>query len=151
MKPSRSNHPLRWILGACCAAGILTLAAATQLWPAHAAPTKPAPAASRKISPQAQRVTAALTRVLQAKVSSPGGKMHLRVRPTARAGEGYFSEIYIAAHPATIKKKLRISELVMRARNVRLDVPHLLNEGKVRTLSSTTTLRAVITENDLTT
>ena len=76
--------------------------------------------------------------------------MQLTVRPTDRAAEGYFSEIYIAAHPATIKKKLRISALVMRARNVRLDVPHLLREGKVRTLSSNTTLRAVITEKDLT-
>jgi len=146
---SSLNLLLRWITSVFCAVTLIILAAAGHR-SVQAAPAKPAPAAQKKADLQGQRVTTALTRVLQAKISSPGGKMKLTVRPTARAAQGYFSEVYIAAHPATFKKKLRISELVMRARNVRLDVPHLLSKGKVRTLSSTTTLRAVITENDLT-
>jgi len=96
-----------------------------------------------------QRVTQALKRSLQKRVSSPGGKLNLAVHPTSRAGEGYFSEIVIAGRPAKVKK-LTISELNLRARNVRIDVPYLLQSGEVRTLQSTTTLRAVVTENDLT-
>jgi hypothetical protein len=152
-----NSFPLKQLL--CCVVGLIctvaVLLAANSGDPtAQAAPAKPIhrkkPAPVKKADPQAQRVMTALTRVLQGKISSPGGKMQLILRPTARAGQGYFSEIYLAAHPAAFKKKMRISELVMRARNVRVDVPHLLREGKVNTLASTTTLRAVITENDLT-
>jgi len=161
MKPPSSNQLLRRLLGLSCLAAVALILTVAARWPAQAAPAKPTsakpapvpakkPAPPKKVDRQAQRVMNALERVLRGKISSPGGKMNLSMKPTARAGEGYFSEIYLAAHPASFKKKMRISELVMRARNVRLDVPHLMREGKVNTLASTTTLRAVITENDLT-
>jgi len=111
---------------------------------------QPVTAASGKLGPESpnERVTNALTRALQNRISSPGGKPTLVVRPTNRASQGYFSEIVIAANPAQVKK-LRFSEMTLRARNVRIDVNHLLKVGKVRTLSSQTSLRAVVTESDL--
>lgn len=95
-----------------------------------------------------KRVMTELTRVLRARVTSPGGKLQIQVHPSARAGQGYFSEVYIAARPAQIKK-MRLSELTLRARNVRVDVPYLFQHQKVNTFSATTTLRAVVTESDL--
>src|SRR5690606_2188059 len=59
-----------------------------------------------------------------------------------------FQEVYISAKPAAIKKR-NFSELVMRARNVRLDVGQLM-KGELETLSSQTSLRATITEGELT-
>ncbi|MBV9470758.1 MAG: DUF2993 domain-containing protein [Abitibacteriaceae bacterium] len=112
---------------------------------AQAAPQK---VTQPTIDAKGQQVTAALNKVLHDKVSSPGGKLQLQVQPTTRAGEGYFSEVYIAAHPAKIKK-MRMTDLALRARNVHVDVPYLLKTGKVTTLASTTTLRAVVTEADL--
>ncbi len=98
---------------------------------------------------QGQKVTRALTRSLQNRISSPGGRLKLTVRPTARAGSGYFSEIRIEGRPAQLKK-LRVSEFYLAARDVRVDVASLFREGKVRTLSSVTSLRAVVSEDDLT-
>lgn len=103
----------------------------------------------RAAQQKAQQVTAALTRLLRSKVSSPGGRLTLRVRPSARAGEGYFSEIYLAGSPGQLKK-MRVTEFALRARDVRLDVPLLLREGSLRTLASRTSLRAVVDERDLT-
>lgn len=97
---------------------------------------------------QGKRVTAELTRVLHARISSPGGKLNIQVQPGAQAGKGYFSEVYIAARPAQVKK-MRLSELTLRARNVRVDVPYLFQHEKVNTFSANTTLRAVVTESDL--
>jgi hypothetical protein len=72
------------------------------------------------------------------------------VRPSPRADAGYFSEIVVSGRPVKVKR-LQVSELSMRARNVRLSVPDLLNpkDRTLRTLSSQTSLRAVITEQDL--
>jgi hypothetical protein len=95
-----------------------------------------------------QRVTTALTRALRGRISSPGSKPTLVVRPTSRASQGNFSEIVFAANPAQVRK-LRFSEMQLRARNVRIDVNHLMRTGKVKTISSQTTLRAVVTEADL--
>lgn len=95
-----------------------------------------------------RQVAGALERLLRARVSSPGKRLHLVIRAGARADEGYFSEILLSGGPVQVKK-LRISELSLRARQVRLDVPALLNEGKIRTLASRSALRAIVTESDL--
>ena len=105
--------------------------------------------AAPKLDAQDQRITAALKEVLRQRVSSPGGKLNLVVKPTARAAQGEFAEVFIAGRPAQIRR-LRISELSLRARNVKIDVPYLLSEKKVRTLSAKTTLRAIVTESDIT-
>jgi hypothetical protein len=118
----------------------------------RAAPQTPAKksVASRPVVDAAgQRVTAALNRALRSKVSAPGGQLNIAISPTARAREGYFSQVVISARPAQVRK-LGISELDVRARNVRIDVQYLLKTGNVRTLSSQTSLRAVVTEDDLT-
>ena len=116
---------------------------ATHFTTLYAAPAAPV------MDAQDKRVVAALTKALKARVSSPGGTLKLNIVPTSRSGSGYFSQITIVGAPAQIKK-LRVSELNMNARNVRIDVPHLMAEGKLRTLQSTTTLRAVVSESDLT-
>lgn len=111
---------------------------------------QPVTAAPGALGPETanQRVTNALARALRGRISSPGGKPTLVVRPTNRASQGYFSEILIAANPAQVKK-LRFSEMTLKARNVRIDVPYLMKSGKVKTLASQTSLRAVVTETDL--
>lgn len=116
-----------------------------RLWTAQAAPPSATPAPV-VLDAQGKRVTAALTRVLHERIT--GQNMQLRVVPSARAGAGYFSEVYIAARPGKIKD-LPVTELALRSRNVRLDVARLLQHNKVDTFAATTTLRAVITENDL--
>lgn len=132
---------------------ILSVILATRV--TEAAPVKDGPRktgprnAAGALDARDKQVAAALTRVLRARFSSPGGKTNIVVRPTSRAGEGYFSEIVLSGRPAQIKK-LRITELNLRARNVRIDVGALLRENKVRTLNSATGLRAVVTEDDLT-
>src|SRR5687767_9714933 len=83
MKPCSLNRLFYWISGVSCAVVLITLAAGH--WPVQAAPAKPVTASQKKLDMQNQRVTTALTRVLKAKVSSPGGKMQLTVSPTARA------------------------------------------------------------------
>ncbi len=125
----------------------MAIAVAPSLRPLAAAPAKSAPAAG--LDAQDQRITSAVTQSLRNRVTSPTGKLQLSVHPTARSSEGYFSEIHLAGRPAQIKK-LRLEELVMHARNVRIDVPYLLQTGKLRTLAAKTSLRAVITEDALT-
>lgn len=97
---------------------------------------------------RARRVAATLERLLRARVSSPGKRLQLVIRPGARADEGYFSEVFLSGRPVQVKK-LSITELSLRARDVRLDVAALLNKGKIRTLASRSALRAVVTESDL--
>jgi hypothetical protein len=96
-----------------------------------------------------QRVVKALEKALRANISSPSGKVKLVIRPTARASQGYFSEISIVGRPAKVRK-LQISEVDLRARGVRIDVGYLFSTGKVRTLNTKTSLRAVVTDADLT-
>ena len=95
-----------------------------------------------------QRVTNALTRVLRARVTSPGG-MKITIKPTARASEGYFAQVAMAGKPTRIKK-LQLSELTLDARNVRINVPALLRSNDIETLQAATTFRAVVSESDLT-
>lgn len=92
-----------------------------------------------------QRLQDVLTRDFKA----PRGASQLVLRPTARVADGYFDQILLSGKPVQIKK-LRISELFVDARNVRIDVPYLLKLGKIRTLASKTRLKAVITQQDLT-
>jgi hypothetical protein len=97
-----------------------------------------------------QQITALLTKTLRHRITSPGGHLQLRVVPATRADQGYFSEIFISAKPAQIKKR-RFSELILRARNVRISPSALLSEDKdIVTLASQTTMRAVVTEGELT-
>jgi hypothetical protein len=118
------------------------LAVTANLWHLQAAPAA--------IDAGDQRVAAELNSSLRRYITSPSGKLNLVVKPTERSNVGYFSEIVISGKPVRVKK-LQISELNLRARNVRIDVPYMRTEGKVRTLTSSTSLRAVVTENDLTT
>lgn len=105
-------------------------------------------AAPSSAATSAQDVSAALKRALQKSISSPGGNMVVKITPSSKTAQGYFAEVYVAARPAQIKKR-RFSEFVMRAKNVRLDVPKLM-KGNIKTLASQTTLRAIITEDELT-
>lgn len=97
----------------------------------------------------AAQTTAMLRQVLSKRISSPGGQLVIKITPTSKSGQGYFSEVFIAAKPAVIKKR-RFSELRLRAKNVRLDLNELMNHKSIVTLSSQTTLRAVITEAEIT-
>src|SRR5688500_7564718 len=103
-------------LGAAAMAGVLGLA------------TPPVTAATGTMGPETpnQRVTSALTRALRGRIASPGSRPTIIVRPTNRAAQGYFSEVVIAARPAQVKK-LRFTEMNLRARNVRIDVPYLFS------------------------
>ena len=105
-------------------------------------------ASSSQAAPTAQNVSDALKSALKDVISSPGGNMVVKVTPNSKTAQGYFAEVYIAARPAKIKRR-QFSELVLRARNVRLDVGKLM-KGHIKTLSSQTTLRAVVTEAELT-
>ena len=106
------------------------------------------PTAAQKA--KGQEVTKKLTALLNKRIqTTSGGKLQIKIVPAARADQGYFSEIFISANPARIKK-LRFSELTLRARNVRISPTSLLKDNKLVTLASTTTMRAVITEDEVT-
>ena len=97
-----------------------------------------------------KRVTAQVESILRNLVKNPnGGAVNISVVPNARASEGYFDRISIKGAPLRFKK-LYVSEFALDARNVKIDVPALSSVKKIRTSRSTTTLRAVISENDLT-
>lgn len=100
-------------------------------------------------SAQGQRVINKVRAIVNSRVSSPGGKLTLRLVPGAHPERGEFSEIFAAGKPAKVKK-LQISEITLRARNVRIDVNALFKTNKIRTLQSQTSLRAVVTDGDLT-
>lgn len=102
-----------------------------------------------QLTPYGHYVTNVLRNVIKDKVSSPGSGLNLVIKPTAKAEQGYYQQIVISGHPVQVKK-LRVTELNLRAENVRVDVPFLLRERKVNTLAATTALRAVVTEDDLT-
>lgn len=99
-------------------------------------------------APSAQAVSDALKKALKESISSPGGNMVVKITANSKTAQGYFAEVYVAARPAKIKKR-QFSEFVMRAKNVRLDVAKLM-KGRIKTLASQTTLRAIITESELT-
>jgi LmeA-like phospholipid-binding len=101
---------------------------------------------------KAQQVIAELTSFLRRKVTSSNGSLQLQVKPGDHADLGRFSEISLSGRSVQVKKKLQVSEFTMRARNVQILVPYLLrsDDKELHTVRATTTLRAVITENDLT-
>lgn len=108
-----------------------------------------APAKAPTINARSHYVRNVLYNVIADKVSAPGGKLTLDIVPTAKSDQGYFESVTIGGAPLQIKK-LRVTEFNLRATNVRVDVPFLLSQRKVNTLKSTTVLRAVVTEDDLT-
>jgi hypothetical protein len=130
------------------------LLAASVPTPWHNGFVEPAAAATTaQQQAKARQVTAELTKFLRGKVTSQNGNLQLRVKPGARADLGQFSEIFMAGRSVQVKKKLQVTEFTMRARNVQISVPHLLrgDDKELHTFRSTTSLRAVITERDLTT
>jgi hypothetical protein len=107
--------------------------------------------AAPQLDAQDKKVTERLTWLLNKRVRKPNGdKVSIVVVPTARASEGYFSEIRMSGAPAQLKKKLRVSEFTLKATNVHLHVPSLWDGNKVKTFKSNTKLRAVISEIDFT-
>ena len=97
-----------------------------------------------------KQVTAQVESILRNLVKNPnGGGVSISVVPNARASEGYFDRISIKGAPLKFKK-LYVSEFALDARNVKIDVPALSSVRKIRTSRSTTILRAVISEDDLT-
>ena len=107
-----------------------------------------APAA--KVDAAGQRVTNRVGQLLRGVIKNQNGTpISLRLTPTARASQGYFSEVRISGG-ATRIKSLFVSEFQLHSQNVQVDVPALWGEGKVKTLQSQTRLRVVITEQDLT-
>jgi hypothetical protein len=113
--------------------------------PLMAAPAKPA----HTLSPQGRRVVEKVRGLLNSKVSSPGGRMQLRLVPGTHPERGEFREIAASGAPAKVRK-LEISQMTLRARDVRIDVPSLFRENKLRTLRTKTSLRAVVSDDDLT-
>ena len=96
------------------------------------------------------KVTNQVTGLLKKMIKNPsGGPVTIQVSPNARASEGYFDRIVIKGAPLQFKK-LYLSEFALDARNVKVDVPALTSAKKIRTSRSTTILRAVISEDDLT-
>jgi hypothetical protein len=106
--------------------------------------------APSKLDAADKRVVTQIEAILRKRIKSEkGGKVNIRIVPTERASEGYFSEIAITGVSAKVKK-LPISELALNAKNVQIDVPYLFSEKKIRTKKSTTTFRAVVSDSDLT-
>ena len=109
----------------------------------------PAPAAPA-LDAKDKKVAAQVEGILRNLVKNPnGGGVNISVVPNARASEGYFDRISIKGAPLQFKK-LYVSEFSLDARNVKVDVPALSSVKKIRTSRSTTSLRAVISEDDLT-
>lgn len=96
-----------------------------------------------------KQVTAQVAAILRQMVKNPKGGVNISVVPNARASEGYFDRISVKGAPVQVKK-LYVSEFSLDARNVKVDVAALSSVKKIRTSRSTTSLRAVISENDLT-
>ena len=134
-----SNHIRR------CLAIILIVGIGSVLSPPPLSPTKIAIAASQS----GARVTKALEDYLRNRITSPGGKLNIKITPGAKADQGYFSEVLIVAKPASIKKR-QFSLFRLRAKNVRIDPNALLKNNDLDTLSSTTTLYAEVTDQELT-
>lgn len=109
---------------------------------------KAAPAA--KPDAQGQKVVKRVEQLLRGIIKNQDGTpLSIRLTPTSKASQGYFSEIRISGG-ATKLKSLFATEFQLHAQNVQIDVPALWSEGKVRTKKAQTQMRVVITEQDLT-
>ena len=128
-----------------CLALIVFVGIGSVLSPLPFSPAKIAIAASQS----GARVTQALENYLRQRITSPGGKLELKITPSAKADQGYFTEVLIVARPAKIKKR-QFSLLRLRAKNVRIDTNALLRNNDLNTLSSDTTLYAEVTSQELT-
>jgi len=126
-------------------ATIATTRAAPTAKPAHSAP-KGLP---KGLSKEGHRVVSKVREILHAKVSSPGGQMKLNIVPGAHPERGEFREISAIGAPAKVRK-LEITSIHITARDVRIKVADMFRENKIRTTTAKTTLRAVVTDNDLT-
>ena len=132
------SRPLS-LLGATCAVLGATLIPAPA--PAQAAPA---------LDANGKKVVAQVETILKKLVKSPTrAPVTIQVTPNARASEGYFDRIVIRGAPLQFKK-LYLSEFALDARNVKIDVPSLFSVKKIRTSRSTTSMRAVISDADLT-
>ena len=131
---------LQWKFSATSAAAALLVGAMAARQPrAVAIPT---------LDAQDKQVTARVEKIIRQNITSPSNNLKIIVKPTARADQGYFSEIVIDGQPAQMKK-LRLAELSIHSRNVQIDMTKLTT-GKIQVVKSQTQFRAVITESDLT-
>ena len=78
-----------------------------------------------------------------------GGPVSIKLVPTDRASEGYFSSVTISSKPVKLKK-LYVSEAHLTSKNVKVQIAPLWGEDKVRTTKAQTQMRVVISEDDLT-
>lgn len=134
-----SNHMRR------CLAIIIVVGIGSVLSPPPFSPEKIALAASQSSA----RVTQALENYLRNRITSPGGKLEIKITPSAKADQGYFTEVLIVARPAKIKKR-QFSLLRLRATNLHIDPNALLKKNDLETISSKTTLYAEVTAQELT-
>ena len=97
-----------------------------------------------------QRVTNRVEELLRGVIKSQDGHpLSVQLSPTARASQGYFSDVKIAGG-ATRLKSLFVSQFQLHSQNVQVDVPALYSIGKVKTLRAQTQMRVIISEDDLT-
>ena len=107
-------------------------------------------APATKANDQGRKVTQRVDQLLRTVIKSQDGSaVAVQLTPTARASQGYFSDIRVSGGAAKLKS-LFVSEFDLHAKNVQVDVPSLWSESKIRTNKSQTSLRVVITEQDLT-
>lgn len=128
-----------------CLAIVLAVGIGSVLSPPPFSPAQIAIAASQS----GARVTQALENYLRNRISSPGGKLELKITPSAKSDQGYFTDVLIVAKPASIKKR-HFSLLRLRATNVHINPNALLKNNDLETISSTTTLYAEVTDQQLT-
>lgn len=128
-----------------CLVIILAVVIGSVLSPPPFSPSKFAIAASQSSA----RVTKALEDYLRDRISSPGGKLELKITPGKKADQGYFTEVLIVARPAKIKKR-QFSLLRLRAKNLHINPHALLKNNELETISSQTTLYAEVTAQELT-
>ena len=127
-----------------CTALIALVGIGSVLNPSSFSPAQIASAASQSSA----RVTQALEQYLKNRITSPG-RLSVKITPDAKAEQGYFKEVLIVAKPAIVKKR-QFSLLRLRATNVHIDPDALLRDNDLETLSSTTTLYAEVTADELT-
>ena len=119
----------------------LCLVLAAGAWQIQAAPVLDA--ADKRV---VNRVETLLKGIIQ---NPNGGAINIKLVPTDRASEGFFSSVTISGKPVKLKK-LFVSEAYLSAKNVRVQVPMLWGKNKIRTTKSQTKMRVVISEDDLT-